>query len=333
MRLQWTDTIKEAFNEGKQEIVRAIEDGMEIDPSLETCIRTNWSKQGMGYYRCQKACQCPEVSLTCCSGSWQICLARSRFNSDAEAQYAPIEGEALAVAWALERSKFFTQGCDWLTVATDHKPLVSLLGQKSLDQVPNARLFRIKQRISMWKFRMIHFADVTSRNPVSPEDDRHFVAVNLALIAVTIEVAADAAKEDAPYWALHHVLSLGTAPVAKDCKEYFQYRDQMYPRDGVLLFSDRLVILEPLRNKDLNVLHSAHQVHNASQSCRDGFSGRGTRSTWKRGATDAAHATAASQAQVPTIQSAPPSTPFESVAAVFFHLAPQIKEHFNLQLR
>ena len=55
-----------------------------------------------------------------------------------------------------EQSKFFTQGCDQLTVVTDHKPLISLLGQKSLKQVPNTRLFRIKQRISSWKFRIIH---------------------------------------------------------------------------------------------------------------------------------------------------------------------------------
>ena len=86
VRFQWTDSMEEAFNEVKQEIVRAIEDGVEIFvPSLETCIRTNWSKQGMGYFLCQKACKCPEVSLTCCSSGWRICLAGSRFNSDAEA--------------------------------------------------------------------------------------------------------------------------------------------------------------------------------------------------------------------------------------------------------
>ena len=55
-----------------------------------------------------------------------------------------IEGEAQAVAWALEQTKFFTQGCDRLTKATDHKPLIALLGEKSLDQVPNVCLFRIK---------------------------------------------------------------------------------------------------------------------------------------------------------------------------------------------
>ena len=74
-------------------------------------------------------------------------MAGSRFNSNAESRYASIEGEALAVAWALEQSKFFTQGCDKLVVATDHKPLVGLLMDRSLDQASNARLLRIKQRI------------------------------------------------------------------------------------------------------------------------------------------------------------------------------------------
>ena len=56
----------------------------------------------------------------------KISLDGSRFKTDAETRYAPIKGEAQAVAWALEQSKFFTQGCDRLTVATDHKPLVSI---------------------------------------------------------------------------------------------------------------------------------------------------------------------------------------------------------------
>ena len=103
----------------------------------------------MGYYLCQKVCNCTNVDLACCTGGWRICLAGSRFNSGAESRYAPIEGEAQAVAWALKQMKFFTQGCDRLTVATDHKPLISRLGAKSLDQAPNVRLFQIRQRISM----------------------------------------------------------------------------------------------------------------------------------------------------------------------------------------
>ena len=130
---------------------------MEIfDPALPTCVRTDWSKAGMGYYMSQKTCRCLNVAPDCCSGGWRITLAGSRFNSDAESRYAPIQGEALAIAWALEQSKLFTQGCESLIVATDHKRLVGLLTDKTLDQVPNARLFRIKQRVSMWKFHVVH---------------------------------------------------------------------------------------------------------------------------------------------------------------------------------
>lgn len=68
-------------------------------------------------------------------------LAGSWFNSEAESRYAPIEGEALAVAWALEQSKFFMQRCDSLVVATDHKNLIKLLGDRTLDDIPNPRLF------------------------------------------------------------------------------------------------------------------------------------------------------------------------------------------------
>jgi len=34
------------------------------------------------------------------------------FLSEAEQRYAAIEGEALAVAWGLKQTKYFTQGCD-----------------------------------------------------------------------------------------------------------------------------------------------------------------------------------------------------------------------------
>ena len=82
--------------------------------------------------------------------------------------------------------------------------------------------------------------------------EERFVAANLVSIAVTIAKAAKAAKE---YWAL----VVGTPPAAAACKEYFQYRDQMYPRNRVLLFEDCLVIPSGLRPKVLTVLHAAHQ--------------------------------------------------------------------------
>ena len=49
-----------------------------------------------------------------------------------EERYAPIEGEALGLAWALEQTKYLTLGCENLTVATDHKPLVGIFNDKEL---------------------------------------------------------------------------------------------------------------------------------------------------------------------------------------------------------
>ena len=73
-----------------------------------------------------------------------------------EKGYAPVEGEMISVAWGLEPSKYFTQGCDNFLVVTDHKPLVKLLGDRTLDEITNSRLFRLKQRTLMWKFEIAY---------------------------------------------------------------------------------------------------------------------------------------------------------------------------------
>ena len=51
------------------------------------------------------------------------------------------------MAWDLEQTRYFTQGCDDLLVVTDHKPLVKVLGDRILDEISNTRLFRLKLRI------------------------------------------------------------------------------------------------------------------------------------------------------------------------------------------
>ena len=64
----------------------------------------------------------------CCNDGWRLIFAGSRFTTPAESRYAPVEGEALAVAYALEKCRMFVMGCSDLIIATDHKPLVKILG-------------------------------------------------------------------------------------------------------------------------------------------------------------------------------------------------------------
>ena len=143
----WSHELEEAFQQSKEAIISAIHKRVEIfDTQKRTCLRHDWSTRGIGYFLLQQHCSCPSRIPDCCPEGWRITLAGSRFLSSAEQRYAPIEGEALAVAWGLEQTRYFTQGCNDLLVVTDHKPLVKILGDRTLDKIINSWLFQLKQR-------------------------------------------------------------------------------------------------------------------------------------------------------------------------------------------
>jgi hypothetical protein len=61
---------------------------------------------------------------------------------------------------------------------TDHKPLTKILGDRTLDEIHNTRLFRLKQRTLPWRFTIIHSpgetnsaADAISRYPTTHDPD------------------------------------------------------------------------------------------------------------------------------------------------------------------
>ena len=121
----------------------------------------------------QKHCRCTPVRPFCCNDGWKITLVGSRFTHAAESRYAPIEGEALAVADALDKARYFVLGCANLIVAVDHKPLLKLLADRALDDIPNPRLRNLKEKTLRYRFRIIHVpgmknkaADAMSRRPV-----------------------------------------------------------------------------------------------------------------------------------------------------------------------
>ena len=137
-KFEWSEEMDRIFEQSKVAIIDAIKEGVRIyDITKPTCLRLDWSNTGIGYFLSQKHCSCNSSVPGCCAGGWRITLAGSRFLKPAESRYAPIEGEALAIAWALEHTKFFTQGCDDLVVITDHKPLVGVFQDRTLDQITN----------------------------------------------------------------------------------------------------------------------------------------------------------------------------------------------------
>ena len=95
----------------------------------------------------------------------------------AESNYAPVEGEALAVAFGLDRAKHFVLTCNKLVVATYHEPLLKVLGDKKLEDIGNPRLLNLKEKTLPFRFKIIHVPrrkykapDATSRYPPGPKE-------------------------------------------------------------------------------------------------------------------------------------------------------------------
>ena len=100
----------------------------------------------MGFMLVQKNCMCEMMTPVCCPEGWTLVYAGSRFTSSAESRYSPLEGECLAAAWALEKTKYFTLRAPALYLAVDHKPLLKILGNKGLQDIENPRLQSLKEK-------------------------------------------------------------------------------------------------------------------------------------------------------------------------------------------
>lgn len=177
-KFEWTNELDKAFQASKKTITEEIEHGVRIyDKSKATCLATDWSKSGVGFWLFQKHCTCNETKPFCCPSGWKISLVGSRFTNPAESRYAPVEGEALAVVYALDKARYFVLGCPNLIIAVDHKPLLKLFGDRSLVDIPNSRLRNLKEKTLRYRFKMLHIpgvkhrvADCLSRHPVDPAE-------------------------------------------------------------------------------------------------------------------------------------------------------------------
>ncbi|CAG2199923.1 unnamed protein product [Mytilus edulis] len=174
----WTYELDEVFHKSKEIIIQEMKEGVRLFyPSRMTCLATDWSVDGIGFFLMQKYCQCSNNTPTCCNDGWKLCLVGSRFTHPAESRYAAIEGETLAVVYALHQTRYYVLGCEDLLVATDHKPLLQILNDRSLTDIDNRRLLNLKEKTVWYRFTIIHVRgrknlgpDAASRYPVGPPD-------------------------------------------------------------------------------------------------------------------------------------------------------------------
>ena len=179
------------------------------------------------------------------------------------------------MAWGLEQARYFTQDCDNLVIVTDHKPLIMIFSDRTLDEITNLCLFCLKQRTLPWHFEIRHLpgtsnhaADATSRHPSqsSPENTVSLGSPSfpdIADLALMNTIRNDTQELGAISWSLLATetaadVSLGPllqsveqgTPIASDDPTLTSLRPickSLYAEEGVLLYQDRVVVPPSLR--------------------------------------------------------------------------------------
>ena len=226
---------------------------------------------------------------------------------------------------------------------------MKLLGDRTLDEISNTRLFRLKQRTLLWRFTIKHLpgknncaADATSRHPCSVKTagasviqvDNADVMETTIMSSINQEpkesfmmpwsLVAEETAADASLLRLMISIEQGFSDSDKSDEEIAlirQVKDSLYIHDGVIMYQDRILVPRTLRSRILQHLHAAHQGISAMEQRARAivyWPGMTVDKCTTRETCNECNRNAPSQAAAPPIPSSAPSTPFESVFADFF---------------
>ena len=211
---------------------------------------------------------------------WQPVEYASRKMSEAEERYAMIEKEALAITWACEKFDYYLVGRKF-EVETDHKPLISLLGEKDLSALP-VRVQRFKMRLMRYDYTIFHtpgeqmyLADSLSRpngkldseNEMGSSEDVNTAVVSSVTTdnftdSLTMELRSEMLKDDEVAECLKFVTEgwpRGGKRLGSELLKLYSAREWLTVRDGLLFFRDRVYIPRSMRKLYLEKCHVGHQ--------------------------------------------------------------------------
>ena len=261
----WDEQLKNLFVNTRNVIADKVSEGiMTYDVNRVTTVETDWSTDGVGYWLRQKYCKCTPLTLNCCSDGWRVSMCGSRFCSPAESRYSPVEGELLAVTWALEKTRIFTLGAPQLYIVTDHRPLVGLI--EGVEKAENRRLTNLRSKIVDWKIQKVWYR--AGIDNVGPDAlSRRPLGINLLTEHNVIQISVDEMQNETLNDAtIQSILKLvrtsfpaTRSQLPKEARDYWNARAHLREKDGLLYFENRIVIPTSLRRRILDGLHLAHQ--------------------------------------------------------------------------
>ena len=264
----WTPSQDDAFQKLQEEIssnrVLAL-----YDLEKPTKISADASAYGLG-----------AVLLQQNDKEWRPVAFASRALTETETRYAQIEKEALALTWACEKFAEYVLGKRF-ELETDHKPLVPILGQKSLDTLP-PRVLRFRIRLMRFDYTIYHspgkslyLADTLSRAPINTLPQKSDMDAEKETENLVDSVITSLPAEEASLETYRHAQSEDPtcSKIIEFCKsgwpnrnqlkgevsKYYQVRSSLTYTRHLLLYGSRIVIPEKLRKETMEKIHSGHQ--------------------------------------------------------------------------
>ena len=175
---------------------------------------------------------------------------------------------------SLAVTRHYTLGNPKLVVATDHKPLLKVPGDRKLKEIDNPRLLNLKEKTLNWRFKVIHVPgkihvgpDTLSRKEVTQAMVAMHVSDNEDTVAmlgedmdaiIEAQVAANIPKpvtwtqirdkisKDKIMTMLSDQITNGFPHDRKllrlELREFFQHRDHLTQVGGVPLYKHRVII-------------------------------------------------------------------------------------------
>ncbi|XP_058032676.1 uncharacterized protein K02A2.6-like [Ahaetulla prasina] len=196
----------------------------------------------------------------------------SRTMSSAERNYSQLDREALAIVSGVKKFHEYVFGRDF-EIVTDHRPLLGLLAGDRPTPVPlSPRLTRWTIFLAAYSYKLLHrpgkelgHADALSRCPLPATIEDPTPGTPVLLIdsldssPVTSKEVARASYKDITLRTVIGWVQRGwPAAPGERFKEYVKKRGELSVLGGCLLWGDRVVVPEKLREKVLELLHEGH---------------------------------------------------------------------------
>ena len=333
----WNANHEEAFNKVKQALV-STPTLAHFDPAKPTALQADASRlHGIGYALLQK------------HDRWRLIQCGSRFLSETEKRYSTGEIEMLGAVWATHKCKLYLLGMPAYDLVLDHKPLIPMFNEYTLDQVPTPRLQRLREKLAPYTFRARWqkgkdhaIPDALSRAPVDqPDEDDKMLEEESCQYVRSVTASAANSMDESNDQLIDELRSTAALdPVYKQLIErvcdgfpsnksnlpaellpFWRYREELTYEDGLILYRNRIFVPTGLRKQMLERLHSSHRGveatrRRASQTVWWPAIGNDIATTVE--ACTACQSTLPSQQKEPLHRDDTPTRPFESVSVDLF---------------